>query len=384
MATTNVGNLHVKLMMTDRQFQTASNRVRNTNRQTEQSMNRLAGGGMKRMGAGFLELSRGVEDFAVSFSTGGFAAGLRGAGNNISQFASMVHPLAGALAGLGVAGATAFIGMNKAVDKTKKKVDELEEKIKRGVALFDKMRSDQEHGVQLEEARGGLDEIGAIEKRLKRELNLMRSLLKEREKLREEISDRLGFFQFASKEEKQKNDARLKELREREKENQKKIDDSSERTLDLRRKRELKKAEQEKKKSDELNEGRRLESEGIQEGKKKSFEERQKRIRERNRKKEQYRKDQERERERLEKRRESLMERRADLQEQMKERRRVTELPSGDDFFSASAQNRLSRIAAGRFQGDKVEQKMLKELEKMERELRDIKNKLNPVKPVTL
>lgn len=46
-----------------------------------------------------LEASRGVEDFALVFSTQGITGGLRGALNNLSQMGTIIHPLAGAFVG---------------------------------------------------------------------------------------------------------------------------------------------------------------------------------------------------------------------------------------------------------------------------------------------
>lgn len=53
---------------------------------------------------GLLELSRGLEDAAVSFGTGGISGAIRGATNNISQFAMITGgPAAGAIAGFAAA-----------------------------------------------------------------------------------------------------------------------------------------------------------------------------------------------------------------------------------------------------------------------------------------
>ena len=51
----------------------------------------------------FQELGRGIEDFAVTFQTGGLAGGLRAVSNNISQAASLLSPMAGAWTAIGVA-----------------------------------------------------------------------------------------------------------------------------------------------------------------------------------------------------------------------------------------------------------------------------------------
>ncbi len=50
----------------------------------------------------FLEVGRGAEDFGAVFATTGFAGGIRASANNLSQFASILHPMAGALVGISV------------------------------------------------------------------------------------------------------------------------------------------------------------------------------------------------------------------------------------------------------------------------------------------
>lgn len=81
-------------------------------RQTNAAMSSMGRGG--RFGFGLLELSRGVEDFAVSASLGqnrlqALSMGFRGAGNNIAAFATVFNPLAGAIAGFAVAGVSALL-----------------------------------------------------------------------------------------------------------------------------------------------------------------------------------------------------------------------------------------------------------------------------------
>ncbi len=114
---------------------------------------------------GLLELSRGAEDFAVSFGTGGLAGGFRGAANNISQFASMIHPLAGALAGLGVAAASAWLSYNKGASDALSKTKKLEAESKRVAESLRKLREKQDFNIRLKVAGGKIDEFGAAQER---------------------------------------------------------------------------------------------------------------------------------------------------------------------------------------------------------------------------
>jgi hypothetical protein len=71
-------------------------------------------GSTKRGTMAILELSRAAEDFSVSAQTGGFAMGLRSAINNMAQFAFIIHPMAGVVAGF--AGAIAAVMLPKLYD----------------------------------------------------------------------------------------------------------------------------------------------------------------------------------------------------------------------------------------------------------------------------
>lgn len=98
------------------------------------AMAQAGSGGSTKFARGFQELSRGVEDFSAVAGTGGIAAGFRAAANNISQFASIIHPAAGAVAGLGVALGTTLIpklfDTAKAAAATQRAVDSVKESFK--------------------------------------------------------------------------------------------------------------------------------------------------------------------------------------------------------------------------------------------------------------
>lgn len=56
-----------------------------------------------------VEFSRGAEDAAVTYGTGGLSGALRASINNFSQFAFILHPVAGAIAGVAGALTAAFL-----------------------------------------------------------------------------------------------------------------------------------------------------------------------------------------------------------------------------------------------------------------------------------
>lgn len=75
----------------------------NTMRSTSAESMRMASGGRNSTMA-LLELARAAEDASIGFSLNGLQGALRGAGNNIAAMATMINPMAGAIAGLAVAG----------------------------------------------------------------------------------------------------------------------------------------------------------------------------------------------------------------------------------------------------------------------------------------
>jgi len=90
---------------------------------------------------GLLELSRGVEDFAVSFGTSGFSGGLRGAANNLSQLAFIMGgPLVGAIAGLSIAGLSMWQAFNKDAEKAKETVKEVKRSVEDMTKSLNKSR----------------------------------------------------------------------------------------------------------------------------------------------------------------------------------------------------------------------------------------------------
>lgn len=106
--TTTIGKLNVKVSASSAGVKetldaTADSTARFRKRVDESAvaMNQASAGSSK-FGRAFLELSRGVEDAAAVYGTAGLAGAVRASSNNISQFASIINPAAGAVAGLAV------------------------------------------------------------------------------------------------------------------------------------------------------------------------------------------------------------------------------------------------------------------------------------------
>ena len=90
-------------------------RARNALNATEKAAGRTdralktSQGGYSQAGRAMLELSRGVEDAASVYGTMGLQGALRASSNNLSQFAAIIHPMAGVVVGLGTALGTILI-----------------------------------------------------------------------------------------------------------------------------------------------------------------------------------------------------------------------------------------------------------------------------------
>lgn len=142
-----VGDLVVQIGMDHRAHSLGSQNVR----KELAGINRSAGivqRGSRKTARSLLELSRGAEDFAVSFGTGGLAGGLRGAGNNISQFATILGgPVLGTIAGVGVAAVSMWAGFNLGADKAKKKIKSVADELRETSKLIESSLK----GVRLEE-----------------------------------------------------------------------------------------------------------------------------------------------------------------------------------------------------------------------------------------
>lgn len=152
-------------------------------RSASQSATRELGnftGSTGKASRGLLELSRGAEDFAVSFGTGGIAGGLRGAANNISQFAAMMNPLAGAITGLGVAAVSMWMAFSKGAEDAKEDADEVKERIdamkKSMVEAQDQARQELKFRFDIQRESGEITDREALDKELRAEQATLNSL----------------------------------------------------------------------------------------------------------------------------------------------------------------------------------------------------------------
>lgn len=97
-------------------------------------------GGMSRVQQVSQAATFAVDDFFAAFSTGGVAGGLRGAGNNLTQIASMLGGIKTQLAVIGVLAVGQFIAKQwdsaaKSVEHTSRELTKLQDVMKRNSAL---------------------------------------------------------------------------------------------------------------------------------------------------------------------------------------------------------------------------------------------------------
>lgn len=81
------------------------------------------------------QLALGLQDAASVFGTAGFGGAIRAAGNNVIQFASLLSPIAGTIAAVGLTGvqvlADYFTKQSKATDGAKASIDRYQESLDR-------------------------------------------------------------------------------------------------------------------------------------------------------------------------------------------------------------------------------------------------------------
>lgn len=101
--------------------------------QAGQAAGKTSMGGYNQLGRATLELSRGAEDFMAVYGTQGMTGAIRASSNNLSQFASIIHPMAGAVTGFSLAIGAALLpslfDTKKGADDTTKSMDKLREAI---------------------------------------------------------------------------------------------------------------------------------------------------------------------------------------------------------------------------------------------------------------
>lgn len=129
-----------------------------------------------------LELSRAAEDASVGFSLNGLQGAVRGAGNNIAAMATMISPLAGGIAGLGIAALALAPSLLKMGDAHKSATDAASKHAEELQRVRDEIeRLNKAQGVGDEDFRDSdaatkkLDEIA----RKQRDLNNAENLLRE-------------------------------------------------------------------------------------------------------------------------------------------------------------------------------------------------------------
>ena len=126
-------NLTVNQQPFERGLASAENRVRRFGSTVQRTNQAVSGFGGKRATFALLELSRGAEDAASQFGTMGLAGAMRASGNNIATFATIIHPMAGVVAGLGVALGSILIPKlletKSAADLAKEAVEGLDKKL---------------------------------------------------------------------------------------------------------------------------------------------------------------------------------------------------------------------------------------------------------------
>ncbi len=115
-----------------------------------------ATGGTRRASQAMLELSRGVEDAAAVYGTMGLVGAVRASSNNLSQFASILSPMAGVVVGLGVALGTVLIPR---LFDTEKKAKKLKEEMDSLKTTFDNVRKGIEDAAKAREAFQGVVNI---------------------------------------------------------------------------------------------------------------------------------------------------------------------------------------------------------------------------------
>jgi hypothetical protein len=155
-------------------------------RRWQQSMRPKGGGGKA---SGFLELSRGIEDFSAGFQTNGLRGGLMGASNNLSQMATIMGgPLAGAVAGLSLAAlpmlVNAFTDTSNAAEKARLSLENFQKQADRQ-AEFAKQQVQFQH--TLEDTKT----IDALEKEIKERERAMQTIDAEI-KARQRLADAEG------------------------------------------------------------------------------------------------------------------------------------------------------------------------------------------------
>jgi hypothetical protein len=172
------GNLSVAMRQLATQTDAATTSRRRFSQTSNLGVGRGGGGGN-----GMLELSRGLEDFAISASVGGIGMGIRGATNNINAYLSRLGTI-GAVASIAVtAGATLisyFERQGKAIEKSNQALE-------RGQSLFASYRDEAQAMVARQQQRqdfqkfvGGIGTTGDAMKEMEQRKQQLKELEQQR------------------------------------------------------------------------------------------------------------------------------------------------------------------------------------------------------------
>lgn len=154
---------------------------------------KASAGGYTKMNRSILELSRGTEDFMSVYGTMGLTGAIRASSNNLSQFAMVLHPMAGAVAGFAIALGTALLPQllksGDSAAETAKKMDQLKESIKGA-------REEAARKFELEDiAAGGTESINKETKQLARGESEIEAAIAKIEKERAKLLEKEGELQ---------------------------------------------------------------------------------------------------------------------------------------------------------------------------------------------
>lgn len=125
-----VADLVVNLSANSTNLNVGLTKGRRDVKQFANDVNKDLGGAFKGLAPAVQSVTYAVDDFVAGFSTGGFAGGIRGAGNNISQLGMQIGGVYGLIAGVGVTlGFTLFDKIIKWSGDSETSLDSLQKKI---------------------------------------------------------------------------------------------------------------------------------------------------------------------------------------------------------------------------------------------------------------
>jgi hypothetical protein len=125
-----VADLVVNLSANSTNLNVGLTKGRRDVKQFANSVKQDLGGAFNGLAPAVQSVTYAVDDFVAGFSTGGFAGGIRGAGNNISQLGMQIGGVWGLLGGVGITlGFTIFDKVMKWSADSAKSIDDLTQKL---------------------------------------------------------------------------------------------------------------------------------------------------------------------------------------------------------------------------------------------------------------